>query len=440
MSVASQSPEPQAQRQAYGLDFASWLLLSTAVLAGVAGPAARFRALGPAEPVIGPSLLLQPDCPRLRLLLGRLLNEPLELQNSLVRQSSGLRGDLLEHAKFGGPLPTLHSDMSLPRGFRESYSAMLESRNDDFNPEPDRIDALLRPMFLLTNPAHGISDSLVANCHAGQTLVSMLLEKPLPTVERQALLRLLNGTMVESDTKRSKARVHQVAGGQIQSLRASIIFQANAISLKALAMDTELAAAFVMAVPAASGSKPERLLAGGYYADAIRQVVDARRTGTFVEAQMRNRAKAMAFSQQHLEFLEDVENANDPALTAFASLPMALGWALRLLYPRSKEPDELILKHAVPVAHTLMQRQQKVLERLRKAEAFAKKARDKARLVRRIGKGGPMTRRQVARGLQQQSQAQYGQLLQELIEDGVVKVDGKLLELASAHKPATARY
>lgn len=439
-AAGQNAAEAQDQQPEYGLDYPNWLLLSTAVLTGVAGPAAKFRSLGPAESVTAPSLLLPIDCSRLQMLLGRLLQAPRELQAVLLQQSSGLRVDLLEHSKFGGALPGSNNDMRVPRNVREHHAQVLEpGSRDNTHLSGDRLDALLRPTYLLEYPVPGISEAMLANCHGGRGLVITSVDKSLSNSERKTVLRLLNGAMVETSVKRRRGRLHEIAGGQLQQVRASTILQMSAGAFNAMAMDPDIAAAFVMVQPTARGLKPERLYASTAYTEAIMNVVDARRAGEIMERGMTDRVKAAEFARQHLELMQEIEDARDPALRAFATLPMALAWTLCMLYP-GKGPDDLVLNHAVPLTRKLMQRQQQFLEKLRSEKQRAKEAQQRAGIIKRISDRGPMTQRELARSFSRQSHADYGGALQDLIAMGALKTDGRLLQLASpGHRASTRR-
>lgn len=376
---------------------------------------------------------------RLQLLFNRLLQAPRELQETLIQRSGCLRSDLLERIQFGDPLAVHQNAPGSSMGVRDYHVSALEESHDSTHMSTTRLDALQRPMFLLENPAKGISESMVSMCHAGHALILTSLENIMPNAERQTLLRLLSGTMIERDAKRRKGRLHQVAGSQLQRVQGSAILRANTNALNAMILDPDIAGAFVAVIPADSGTIPSVFHPSDSYAEAIRKVIEARRTGALVACEMLDTVNARKFASQHLEFLREIENARDPALRAFSSLPMALAWTLSVLSPDAKQSDDWVLRHAVPSARKLMRRQQKLLARLRNEELLAKTARVKARLTRRLGNCGPMTRRELARGLSRQNISDYGIPLQELIDGGLVKADGGILQLAPSGPTASTR-
>jgi len=146
---------------------------------------------------------------------------------------------------------------------------------------------------------------------------------------------------------------------------------------------------------------------------------------------MRTVAGGQEFISRRLKFQAEVEAAGEPVLRALASLPTVLAWGIaRMLSTGSDEQiDKAIIGHAIIHSrHVLVQMRGRIAE-IRDRQRRAAVDRHAARMLDRLRVRGPLTRRELVRGFDCQRSEVHEPVIRSLIEQGLVREDGRRLLL-----------
>jgi len=441
-----------------GVDDTSWMVLASSVLAGLAGPAACFEAVpGMIEPLTAPNLLLPCRALRLRRMLDLFLDVPRVLQTSMIARSATLRTDLLERVRFGATAPSKGKDRQVAVTQLERHRQALQAPPKLLGGEPDgdpvlyddlshasdlcREDALLRPAYMLENPELDKLPALLAGCTAGHALVTgELTTAVLRSPAMDTVARMLDGATVEGKPVTCN---RTVPGAHLTKVGATAILRLGGDALETMvARESGILGRFMILQPDKPATFDPQKNGDGWtrsLAGAMRSVIASRRVGGMAKAWMSSEAAGREFVTRRLRFEAEVEDTGDPGLTALASLPTVIAWAILRLNPACSNLDEVAIKYAFFHSEMMLGRIRRCLDQVRSIQRRASVDRHAARMLDRLRVGGSMTRRQLVRGFDCQRAEVHEPVIRNLIDSGLVREDGRLLVLGGVSSEPAGR-
>lgn len=420
------------------------LAILASTLAGIAGPSCCPCHWGPSRSRPGLNLLCLEGEPFLATALDSLIREPWILQDLLVSRSRSLSPELLDRVMYAPAISEKNRHILAPLAALDDMHLGRTCPDRDYSIRLDRgrivqeirYEALVHPRFMMKGTLPVDLRNILVESHDGITFLAGCAERlPESTSARRKrvdeLISFFDGTTVQPPVRFKRQLL-----APTRHLRLTGLFFLSCADLEWIASNRrELLSRAIPLFPyplkdSMSGCIENVGVFSARYEAIISEILDLRRKRHMVASWFQAYDKAAIFKAKESDYLREIQSLAGQVMVGEAiHLPVLMAWALHTL-AWGEDREDYILDLVFEASHRILSDAVRFLREHDQKHLVEVRLTVARKIVKRLADIGPCKRRQLVRGLDQQSLQINEPVFRALLELGIItESDNRILDI-----------